>query len=62
MVIYNELYNIIVEYIYGNPETLDSFQSLVATEVATVGSVVLVALPLICVFWLVHYMFTIGRR
>lgn len=62
MVIYNELYNIITQYVYGNPETLDSFQTLVATEMATVGSVVVVALPLICVLWLTKFVLSIGWR
>lgn len=62
MIIYDELYNIIVQYVYGNPDTLDSFQTLVATEVATVGSLFMVALPLICIFWVTHYVFSLGRR
>lgn len=61
MVIYNELFNIIREYVYGNPETLDSFQTLVATEMATIGSFVVVALPLIAIFWLIKFVFSVGR-
>lgn len=61
MVIFNEFYNIIVQYIYGNPETLDCFQTLVATEMATIASFVLLALPVICIFWLVKWIFSTIR-
>ena len=61
MAIYNELFNIIREFVYGNPESLDSFQTLVATEMATIGSSVVVGLPLIAIFWLVKFVFSVGR-
>lgn len=48
---YYEIYNIIVQYIYGGAE-LNSFQELVATEVATIGSMVAAAFPVIVVLWI----------
>lgn len=61
MVIYDEFYNIIHTYIYGGVD-LNSFQELVATEVATIASLFLVALPIAVVFCGLKWVFSLGRR
>lgn len=61
MVIYDEFYNIIHTYIYGGGD-LNSFQELVATEVSTIASLFLVALPIAVVFYGLKWVFSLGRR
>lgn len=41
---YQECFNLIVQYIYGGA-VLDTFQTMVCTELATVMSILTVALP-----------------
>lgn len=48
MGIYQELYNLIQQYIYGGVE-LTSHMDLVATLVATAGSLFVIAIPFIVV-------------
>lgn len=62
MPIYNSLYDIIVTYFYGNLEPLTSWQELVATEIATLGSCVIAATPIILVLWLAKGLFSLGKR
>lgn len=47
---YYEIYDIIVQYIYGG-QALNSYQELVTTQIATIGSMVAAALPVIIVLW-----------
>lgn len=42
---YNQIYAIIVQYIYENPEVLTPYQELVATQVATAMALTCVVLP-----------------
>ena len=42
---YNQIFAIIVQYIYENPEALTPYQELVATQVATAMALTCVVLP-----------------
>lgn len=55
---YFDIYNIIVQYIYGGVE-LNSFQELTATQVATIASMVAAAFPIIIVLWLVKLLLSL---
>lgn len=50
MGIYQELYNLIEQYIYGNPEVMTEHMDLVCTFIATAGSLFVVALPFLLVW------------
>lgn len=54
MSIYQSIYDIIVQHIYGNPEVLTADMSLVTTLMATLGSVFCFAVPFIVVFWIIR--------
>lgn len=49
---YYDIYNIIVQYIYGG-QALNSFQELVTTEIATVLAMVAASVPVLVVLWLI---------
>lgn len=55
MNIYNDFYNIIAEYIYGG-EALTPYMELVATSAATIGSLLLLAIPFV-VTWKIIKLF-----
>lgn len=61
MPIYQNLYNIIIQYVYGT-EVLDNFQQLVATEIATIGSLLMVALPVVCILWITKSVLSLTSR
>ena len=42
---YNQIYAIIVQYIYENPEALTPYQELVATQLATFMALTCIVLP-----------------
>lgn len=50
MGIYQELYNLLIQYIYGNPSVLTEHMDLTATILATCGAVFVVALPFLVVW------------
>lgn len=47
---YQEFYELIQQYIFGNPETMTAHMDLVATACATIGVVFLMSLPFIIVY------------
>lgn len=47
MIIYNELYTILADAIYGNGAILDTYQSFVLTQIATYLSYGLLLLPVV---------------
>lgn len=47
MIIYNEIYTILSEAIYGAGATLDTYQSFVLTQISTYLSYGLLLLPII---------------
>ena len=47
MSIYEQIYDLLVTYIYGGAEALNSFQILSATQIATVMSTFVAMLPTI---------------
>lgn len=49
MIIYNEFYNILEQYIFGTI-TKGSYQELVAILVSTIASLFVVALPIVLVW------------
>lgn len=42
---YNQIYDIIVQFIYENPEVLTPYEELVCTQVSTFMSLLVIALP-----------------
>lgn len=62
MIIYDSIYSILNQYIYGNPDVLSAFQELTLVELSTVFSVFVCSLPIITVFALLKFFLnTIGR-
>lgn len=55
MIIYDSIFDILNTYIYGAPDVLDSFQLLTLTQLSTLFSVFVVALPIIVIFMLVKF-------
>lgn len=55
---YYDIYNIIVQYIYGGQE-LNSFQELITTQVATIGSMVAAAAPVIVILWVAKWVLSL---
>lgn len=53
---YQNLYDLINQYIFNNAVVAESYQDLVCTLLATIGNVALVALPFILVYWLARRM------
>lgn len=49
MGIYTNLYNIIIQYIYGSETALTADMQLTATILATIGSIFIVAIPFMIV-------------
>lgn len=47
---YQECFDLIVQYVYGNPEVLTTYQELVVTNLATYLSVFMVAVPFLACF------------
>ena len=47
---YYQLFTILQTYIYGADVVLDEYQTLVLTNMATIGTVFIVALPFILVW------------
>lgn len=56
MSIYQNLYDLIVQYVYNNA-TLDQFQELVTTFYATTLTFLMISLPFIVIFWVVRMVF-----
>lgn len=54
---YYDIYDIIVQYIYGG-QALNSYQELVTTQLATVLSMVAAAVPVLVILWLIKQVCT----
>ena len=57
---YYDLYDIIVSTVYGTTE-LTPEQRMVSTLAATCFSFVVIAFPLLCIFWLFKFVCSLGR-
>lgn len=62
MIIYDTLYELLNTYIYGSPDVLTAFQELTLTNLSTIGSVFVCALPILTVYWLFRMVSTLGNR
>lgn len=62
MIIYDTLYELLNTYIYGSPEVLTAYQELTLTNLSTIGSVFVCALPILTVYWLFRMVSTLGNR
>lgn len=54
---YYQIYSILVEHIYGNPETLTAFQELTCTQVSTCLCLIAVCLPLFAALCVMRWFF-----
>lgn len=54
MSVYQSIFDIITTHIYGNPEVLTSDMTLIATLMASIGSVFVFSVPFLVIFWLLR--------
>lgn len=54
---YNEIYAVLCEHIYGNPEVLTAYQELTVTQLATFMSLVCVLLPFLACLLICKWVF-----
>lgn len=52
---YYELFNLLHTHLYGADAVLDEFQTLVLTELSTIGIVFLAALPFLVVWKMISF-------
>ncbi len=52
---YYELFALLQQYIYGAEVVLDEYQTLVLTNLATIGSLFVVAIPFIVVWRVIRF-------
>lgn len=58
--IYQSLYDLIVQYVYGGAVVAYSYEELCAVFFSTVGSFVVMAIPFIVVFFIIKVICQIG--
>lgn len=57
MNIYNSLYDLIVTYVFGGVVDVGSVQELAVTLCSLFGTVSLIAMPFIFIFWVIKGLF-----
>lgn len=57
--IYQGLYNLIATYIYGGEIIANSYQDLVAVNIATIGSLLVASIPFIVVGLIITMIFKV---
>lgn len=57
MNIYNSLYELIVSYVFGGVVDVGSVQELAVTLCSLFGTVSLIAMPFIFIFWVIKGLF-----
>lgn len=55
MILYDSIYSILNQYIFGSPEVLSSFQELALTEMSLAFSVLACAMPLVVIYMLLKF-------
>ena len=54
---YEQIYSILVEYIYGNPIALSAYQELTCTQISTMMCLVCVLLPFFAALLICKWVF-----
>lgn len=54
---YHQIYDILVEFIYGNPEALTVYEQLTCTQVSTFLAFLCVALPIFACLMVMRWFF-----
>ena len=52
---YYELFSLLQQYIYGSDVVLDQYQTLVLTNLATIGSLFVVVIPFVVVWRVIRF-------
>lgn len=55
MVLFDSIYSILNQYIFGSPEVLSSFQELALTEMSLAFSVLACSMPLVVIYMLLKF-------